>query len=249
MPRRGHDLASSETHRDLRSQRRSRNRLSKQSAKYYGYRGVQPGWIDQEYLTITNAPNSFGFAGSAPLITADAAAVKVATWTKRDMWLDRDVDIWPLDVRHHTGRKNREKYFSKWNELAIGRRMKQRSRRLDFATQDGELLAMDDDVDMDTVYWDFEEFWGDENPEVRNDRDERPPRYVGLDGECYSEDQGRPDGVQVDPDDADGPWEREFIEFYCDDNTGDGDDFSVISEREALDALSLFSIEDDYEMV
>ncbi|OAP59227.1 hypothetical protein AYL99_06525 [Fonsecaea erecta] len=246
MPRRCHDCTYSETYKDLRSEKRGRNRLSKQSAKYYGYRGVQPSWIDQEYLSFTNTPrqhfypNFSIFVSSAPLVTEPTHA-KVAMWTKRDMWLDRGVDIWPLDIRHHRGRRIREKYSFKWNELEFGRRMKQKSRCLEFAAQDGELLATDDDAD--TMYWDFEENWDFDLDEGRNDHDERPPRYVGLDGECYPEDS--PD--LVEPDDPIGPWERELIELYCD--TGDGDDFSVISEREVFDSLPLSSIEDDYEVV
>ncbi|OQV03413.1 hypothetical protein CLAIMM_08461 [Cladophialophora immunda] len=249
MPRRTHDSICSETHKDLRSQRRSRNRTSKQAEKYYGYRCVQPGWIDQEYLSVTRVPrecfypNINIFASCAPLVT-DAADIKVAKWTKRDMWLDRDVDIWPLDVRRHKGRRIREKYCWKWNELEFGRRMKQKSRCLQFAAEDGEFLALDDDLDMDAaVCWLCEPFWDDEEDEGRNDRGERPPRYVSLDGECYSDDTPQ----EVDADDVDGPWERELLDLYCD--NGDGDDFSVISEREAFDDMSLPSIEDDYEMV
>ncbi|KAH0832566.1 hypothetical protein AYO21_06040 [Fonsecaea monophora] len=249
MPRRFHDSINTEPQKDLRSQKRSKNRLAKQTAKYYGYRCVQPGWIDQEYLSMSGLPRNPSypspsiFASSDPLLT-DAANFKVATWTKRDMWLDRDADIWPLDIRRHKGRRIRDKFCWKWNELEFGRRTKQKSRYLDFATEDGEYLAVDLDLDMDnSVYWDFEEHWFDDPDEIRNDRNERLPRYVSLDGELYTEDI--PD--EVDSEYADSLCERELRQLYYD--TSDGDDFSIISELELLDTQSSASIEDDYEMI
>ncbi|EXJ75413.1 uncharacterized protein A1O5_02109 [Cladophialophora psammophila CBS 110553] len=246
MPRGPQDSIYAETYKDLRSQRRIRNRLSKQSAKYYGYRGVHSSWVDQQYLSVTRSPQPYFypnlnvFASCAPLVI-DATDMKVSTWTKRDMWLDRDVDIWPLDRRHHKGRRIREKYCWKWNELEMGRRMRQKARYLDLAVEDGESLAADDGVG--TVYWELDDLWREEVDEIFNDRGERPPLFVDLDGERRFEGISNESSL----DEADGSWERELIESYCD--TGDGDDFSIISEQEIIDAMSSTSMEDDYEMV
>lgn len=42
-----------QTHRDLRAQEKADNRIRKQKQKYYGYRGVKPSWVGQEYYNVT----------------------------------------------------------------------------------------------------------------------------------------------------------------------------------------------------
>src|ERR1700761_3505089 len=162
------------TYKDLRSRRRLRNRQAKQSAKYYGYRGVHPSWIDQPYFDFArtiqspywtyNHPNIY--ASMDPLVTG--AEAKVATWTKRDMWLDREYNIWPLDRRHHVGKRIREKSCWKWNEQSIGRRTRIEHRNWELAVEDARDVARLMDDDNDTVYWELEEREWDDVEEVWN---------------------------------------------------------------------------------
>ncbi|ETI25641.1 hypothetical protein G647_02415 [Cladophialophora carrionii CBS 160.54] len=205
-------------YRDLRSRRRPQNRHAKQSAKYYGYRGVHPSWVGQPYSDFSTeiqtpdseaeaAPKSESawaskypnlHASMDPLLLAKArgTAPTIATWTKRDMWQDREDRIWPLDRRHHVGKRFREKRSRKWNELSLGRRMRQRSREWGFVVEDARDLARLRYDDMDTVYFDPEEWdssWDDlEDADVEdfeevayNERGEPPPEWIDLDGERF----------------------------------------------------------------
>src|SRR5690349_7668543 len=144
------DLETGRTYRDLRSARRPNTRASKSSAKYYNYRGVSPSWIGQPYLKITaNATdphyrNSWRRSDwtylpqSNPLL-AHPDEVRVCAWTKRDMWDDRAQNIWPLDVRHHVGKKIRDKWNQKWTMKDMGRKMRQKAWMMRFAV-DGAVL-------------------------------------------------------------------------------------------------------------
>lgn len=52
--------------------------------------------------------------------------LKVSVWTKQDTFADKEYNIWPLDVRHHRGKRRiREKHLEKWNLKHIGRGGKQ----------------------------------------------------------------------------------------------------------------------------
>jgi hypothetical protein len=178
------------TYRDLRSHKRIRNRLAKQSQKYYGYRGVDPNWVGQDYLALPASwvsrpswtydyPNVW--ASMDPLVTSEADLLQKQTWTKRDMWQDREQNIWPLDRRHHVGKRKREKSCSKWDELALGRRMKQREKEWGLLADEGRAARIYDDCDcdVDTIWWDLEPFWYDE---VLDADDEQLPTQMDLEG-------------------------------------------------------------------
>lgn len=154
------------THLDLRSYKHALKREAKQSAKYYGYRGVHPSWIGQRYhalgpdsdqaLTdlLSPLPHIF-YTSCDPLITMPKH-MQVATWTKRDMWDDRENDIFPLDRRHHKGKRIRDKKWWKWNPKGRERCAKMKTRALEFA------LGGADVESVDTCYFDFADV------EVRN---------------------------------------------------------------------------------
>ena len=113
------------------------------------------------------------------------------------MWQDRENDLWPVDRRHHRGRAKREAYSFKYNELALGRRTRQRDAEWGFALDDARGLAQWLDEDVDTVYWDLEDPWGEEE-EPANEWGESPGKWRDLEGEevCPVEDiaDHTPDG-------------------------------------------------------
>jgi hypothetical protein len=74
-------------------------------------------------------------------------AHEVATWTKRDIRLDQETNIWPLDRRHHVGKKIREKRNWKWSDRDLRRRMKQKVQRLEFAVEDARFEDLDNDFE------------------------------------------------------------------------------------------------------
>ena len=180
------------SYKDIRSHGRDKSRLSKRSAKYYGFRGVHPSWIDKPYLRISPPLDSMSilshpkiFASCAPLVIPVEHDIRVATWTKRDMWLDRENDIWPLDCRHHTGKRVREKrYSSKYTELALGRRMKQISAQYEWAVEDARDIIWDEDYE--SVYRELQEREWDE-VEVSDEKNGAAHlAWIGLDGErCF----------------------------------------------------------------
>ncbi|KAK5447825.1 hypothetical protein LTS15_009324 [Exophiala xenobiotica] len=144
-----HPLDGAETHRDLRSRRYTRNRCAKQSAKYYGYRGVDPSWLGQPYHSLASTPASqtalkeiYGpfstiYPAFGPLVSVPRH-MNVSIWTKRDMFLDCETDIWPLDRRHHRGKKIREKRSAKWELKRLGRGMKVKAGAVQDEVEDGE---------------------------------------------------------------------------------------------------------------
>ncbi|RVX67746.1 hypothetical protein B0A52_07869 [Exophiala mesophila] len=152
-------------HKDLRSLQRECNRNAKQSNKYYGYRSVDPKWVGQRYYALcprgSDNISQFDetwYSSCAPLVTMPQL-MKPRIYTKRDMYLDCSGDIWPLDRRHHKGRRVREKYAVKWAQLAMGTRLKQRSKRLAFEVSTGMDLAADWG-DIDDAECSFD--WGDD---------------------------------------------------------------------------------------
>ncbi|EXJ57323.1 hypothetical protein A1O7_07670 [Cladophialophora yegresii CBS 114405] len=264
-------------YRDLRSHRRPDNRHAKQSAKYYGYRGVHPSWIGQPYFDITTGsqdpdresewayqyPNLH--ASMDPLLLAEAngtAVPKIATWTKRDMWQDRENGIWPLDRRHHVGKRIREKRCRKWNELAMGRRMRQRSREWGFVVEDARDMARLRYDDVDTVYWELDDV---DVEEVYNERGEPPPEWIYLDGERFF-DAWFENGVGGYWEESDGVVEVEdcslavqeqddlnFIWLRSVERAGkdsEEDDYCFVYRHEGRDDMSNYAGEDcDFEMI
>ena len=122
--------------------------------------------------------------------------------------------------------------------------MRQRNREWEFATDDARDLATWRDWDVDTVYWD--DWDGMDVEEVSNDRGESPCAWMDLDGERFF-DAWLEDGGSSD------------VEFEMDFDEGRGvvlleggdedDGFLLIFEDSADEDLSVWSMEDGYEMV
>ncbi|KAJ9610248.1 hypothetical protein H2200_005025 [Cladophialophora chaetospira] len=261
MPRRRPNASrcsDTDTYKDLRSHRRLQNRQAKQSAKYYGYRGVDPAWVNQPYISFPQNNQSLFCAethASADPLISNGAEAKISTWTKHDMFLDRETNIWPLDRRHHVGRHIREKYSHKYNELALGRRMRQRNAEWEFAIHDARDLAgfPEEPVDHDW-YWENEQWlWEKGWPEIYNEWGEPLKAWMDLDGERFF-DAWFEDG---------GFWEGD-LEMLFDDRGSDrvdkgvvcleggdeeDDGFLLVSEYAADENVSVWSMEDEYEMV
>lgn len=248
-------LSRSDTndHKDFRSKRRIKSRRSKQSAKYYGYRGVHPSWVDQPYLTFPNMKSQFGwtssnshiYASCDPLVT-DASDAKVATWTKRDMWHAREENIWPLDRRHHSGKPASER---KYNALALGRRMKQRQPDYTGLEEVVELVR-DMSADDDSIYWCSTSIWGEFDEEIYNDRGEAPQTAMNLFGERiqdFVEDGPCSWGIYSDLEQG-GPSNREDFLALEYAGTDDEDGYSFVSEQDDEDALSVWSVDGEFDM-
>ncbi|OCT47005.1 hypothetical protein CLCR_02547 [Cladophialophora carrionii] len=297
-----HAHAYAHAYRDLRSHRRPQNRHAKQSAKYYGYRGVHPSWVGRPYFDFssgiqtpeseaateaepksdaawaTKYPNLHARMDPLLLAKARGTAPTIATWTKRDMWQDREDRIWPLDRRHHVGKRFREKRSRKWNESSVGRRMRQRSREWGFVVEDARDLARLRYDDMDTVYFDPQEWdssWDDlEDVAVEvveevayNDRGEPAPVWIDLEGErffdawlengvghCWEE-----SGAEIDVEDgslADQERDDFDFDFIWLESVGDAEDVSesgdycFVHKHEGCDDPSDWAEEDDdYDML
>lgn len=236
-------------YRDLRSASRATRQYRKQLAKYYGFRGVKPSWVGQEYYSfspvladpgatehVLGCPGTFGWfmwPSTAPLVwcppkTEEERGGKeeedeeeekeagerdhpsmrpcpeVRTWTRRDNWLDRDIDIWPLDRRHHVGLSKREKRWLKFARRTAGRDTKSLARRVEAARLGwvggqvvvkpwaaGGLRGHSDegeDVDFDSVY----EFGREEE---EHEHEYEHEREVNVDGHDDSDGDGDADPV------------------------------------------------------
>ena len=259
MPRHLREPGSStdlKVYQDFRSHRRLRNRQSKQSAKYYGYRGVHPSWLNQRYIDFPSNLQSPAWQWSNdPLVSGLEA--KISRWTKADMWLERDQNIWPLDRRHHVGKRIREKRSSKWDELALGRRIKQQNSGWEFAVDDAKDLARLQCDDTDTVYWEIarelEQRKWDDLEQIVDERGEPLPVWMNLSGERFFDawfENGGFDLEQI----ADlsevavnEGWEDGLV--YRGGVAEDEDTYSLIYESECDDELSTWLEEDGYEMV
>jgi hypothetical protein len=150
--------------------------------------------------------------------------MEVATWTKRDMWLDRETNIWPLDRRHHVGKKIREKRSWKWGERDLGRRMKQRVQRAEFAVEDAKFEDLDDD------------FEGLDDDLILYGADFHGPV-------CCASEAGRwnVDEASVEEVDLGSPF---LLGIEDNETSEDEDGFNIVSERD-FDVLSISSMEDD----
>lgn len=243
--------------RDLRSAGHAQNRHRAHTTKYYNHRSVDPNWVGQPYHKLStpshrsSPPTNFAFhlpytlyPSCAPLVSL-AERMTVATWTKHDMWDDRDRDIWPLDRRHHRGKKIRERRSQKWTLSDLGRRMKQRQREWGFALEEGDLASVFDD---DLSVWSFREEmglydvdegcaegegeWPDEQSRWEDDAavlPESSETVVGVGAGMIL--------IHVDVEDLD---RYEVLDLVLDDD----DDFSIISERD-FDVISISSGQED----
>jgi len=170
-------------HKDIRSLRRSRNRHAKQSAKYYGFRGVDPNWIGQQYDPVWRYEQIYWWKPFKALPLEYRPYQDMAnpvdyrqnskshTYTKRDMWLDRDINIWPLGRRHHVGKRYREKWSWSYQEQSLQRRGKQRARALAFEAEDPYWIE-DVDLDFDDDIYELQD--GYECPVAIHEDDEIP---------------------------------------------------------------------------
>lgn len=155
-------------HKDLRSAQREFNRNAKQSNKYYGYRGVDPNWVGQPYYALCpggsddiSQYDKAWYSSCAPLV-AMPQRMKQGVYTKHDMYQDRSSDIWPLDRRHHKGKRVREKHAVKRAQLAMGTRLKQRSKGLAFEVSTGKDLIADSGSGDETSDTDCSFCWADD---------------------------------------------------------------------------------------
>jgi len=92
--------------KDIRSMSVPTKRTQKAKQKYYSYRSNHPSTVGQPYVAL---------AGKRPehtnpflidrVVLGDRTCIEI--WTKRDLWLDRTTDIWPLRPPHHFGRCRR----------------------------------------------------------------------------------------------------------------------------------------------
>jgi hypothetical protein len=260
-------------YQDVRSRRRPCNRRAKQSAKYYGYRGVHPSWVNQPYFDfsarIQTPESEWAYqypnlhASMDPLLlvgsshaTGSSPAPTVATWTKRDMWNDRENDIWPLDRRHHVGKKIREKRSRKWDELGLGRRMRQRNREWEFAVEDARDMARLRYDDTDTVYWELEDRdgqWDWDDVEVAyNEQGESPPERIDLGGErffgAWFENGNGGFWDDSDAEARDGQEQHDF-DFVWLEDASDEDDYFIVSAEEGDDIALVLPIDSDFEIL
>ncbi|KIW53362.1 hypothetical protein PV05_08942 [Exophiala xenobiotica] len=236
-----HPPDGAETHRDLRSRRHAQNRCAKQSAKYYGYRGVHPSWIGQPYHSLASTPTShtaleetYGpfsaiYPACGPLVSVPRH-LKVSIWTKRDMFLDCETDIWPLDRRHHRGKKIREKRSAKWELRGLGRGMKVKARAVhdEVEVEDGQ-----SEVHVPYPYYMEEQSYGGDGP-GRLDKDEE-----AAGGEEVAE------GAIVDAPER-GPQSLDLVNGIDldEDEVLEGLGFTMISERD-FDVISISSKEEE----
>lgn len=213
-------------YKDIRSLKRSQNRHAKQSAKYYGFRSVDPNWIGQPYDPVWRFEQAYWWKAAKAIPNdscfdqkkTDLATCKLNpkpyTYTKRDMWLDRDVNIWPLDRQHHVGRKIREKWFWKYQERTKQRRAKQRARMLAFEADDPYW-----NEDVDSVY----DFIDDRDDDLYELQDGYQSDAV------FHQDAEIPESSVVD----------NFPVLYDQSWNGD-DDYSIISDWD-FDVMSIAS--------
>ncbi|KAK5051920.1 hypothetical protein LTR84_002723 [Exophiala bonariae] len=223
----GEDYAA---YKDLRSLKRSQNRISKRSAKYYGFRGVDPNWIGQPYDPVWRSSVTL-WNNSLPISRLDA---RPRVYTKRDMWEDRDFNIWPLDRRHHMGKKKREKRSWKYQERALGRGTKLRGKMTAFASDDISYLD-----DIDSVY-DFSE-----------ERDYMFPVYPGFEDDLWSipECFPRDDTAQQDPDIPDCDLVDGFVILHDSLWAYDKDEDYFVIERRDFDVISISSADSVWGLV
>src|SRR5436305_15245670 len=98
-------------YKDIRSASHPFTRSANLTHKYYSYRGVHPSWVGQPTYYVPAALSEHTFPtfvnASAPLVT-HWQQMRIRTWTKRDQYLDREYDIFPLDRKtHKVGRRHR----------------------------------------------------------------------------------------------------------------------------------------------
>jgi hypothetical protein len=154
--------------------------------------------------------------------------MKVSIWTKRDMFLDCETDIWPLDRRHHKGKKIREKRSARWELKRLGRGVKTNAGAVQDEIEDREL-----DVDVPYPYYVEEQSCGDDGPDRLDNDDQATGGEVVAGGAVI-------DGpVQVELDLVGG------LGLDLDeDEVFRGLGFTVISERD-FDVISISSGEKD----
>lgn len=207
------------THKDIRSMKRSHNRHAKQSAKYYGFRGVDPNWVGQPYDPVWrfakvqwNRPELYNpFENDGNIATRKLNA-KTHTYTKRDMWLDREVNIWPLDRQHHVGRRIRDKWAWKDQEKVLRKKIKQKARTMAFEAEDAYY------EDVDSVY-DFNEDREDDLYSLEGD----------YQSDVFQEDIAIPECTVVD----------DFVVIH--EQSWEDDDYTIVEQD--FDVVSIASTE------
>ncbi|KEF60712.1 uncharacterized protein A1O9_02273 [Exophiala aquamarina CBS 119918] len=221
----------SAVYKDIRALKRSQSRHAKQSAKYHGFRGVDPNWVGQPYDPIWRFEQmnwwkpAKAISNDYPSYQRDTNRAtcelnpKSHTYTKRDMWLDRDINIWPLDRQQHVGKKIREKRAWKYQEKTLQRRTKQRARAIAFEADDSYW-----NEDVDSVY--------DIDEESGNDLYELQDGYQS--DAVFHEDDKIPASPVVDA-----------FSVLHDQSCKEDDDYSMICDWE-FDVVSIASNDSDW---
>lgn len=134
--------------KDLRHELRSTRRHEKQKQKYYGYRGVKRSWPGQPaYKPPEEAKGALRSQGQPwltfPTASIDDSDLEVATWTKKDQYDHREFDIWPLDRKHHVGRRERRNCDYVPSRWAYERKAKTKNEALDDQIEDVVAVSPD----------------------------------------------------------------------------------------------------------
>jgi hypothetical protein len=142
------------------------------------------------------------------------------------MWEDREFNIWPLDRRHHVGKKIREKRSWNYQERALGRGTKSRDRLMAFALDDPFYLD-----DVDSVY------------DFTAERDYMFPVYPGFEDDLWSMPEYFPhdEHAQQDLEIPDCELAHGFV--ILDDSlwARDNDEDYFVVERRDFDVISISS--------
>ena len=156
-------------YKDIRSASRRSTRSSNLSHKYYSYRGVHPSWVGQPTYYVPTALSEHTFPpfvnASAPLVTY-SQQMRIRTWTKRDQYLDREYDIFPLDRKtHKVGRRHRGRNCdyvpARWAEE---RCVKQRRREIEWEVEQAHSIdaAVRQDIEEEELEF---RYWPGSSPE------------------------------------------------------------------------------------
>lgn len=233
-------------YKDIRSSKRCQSRFAKRSAKYYGFRGVDPNWIGQPCDPVWRSHQRDMNTAATPIQAMPQGLdtfkneaslesnARSRVYTKRDMWLDRELNIWPLDRRHHVGKKIREKWAWKDHERTLQRGTKPRARMMAFAAENGS-------------YWDNEAIYGCTGA---HDYIENVYHYAGYEdyGQWRLPDDYSNDEIpQASPSIPDCDVIDGFVilnDISCD---GDDDDYCMVEEQD-FDIVSISSVDSAWEI-
>ena len=88
-------------HKDLRAPSIPRKREAVERQKYFGFRGINRGAVGQSYIALEFGTDSCMKCGNDPLLSEPTAKKSIKTWSRMDMFAERQWNIWPLRYPHH----------------------------------------------------------------------------------------------------------------------------------------------------